>query len=449
MLELTQNLLSILLSFSFGTAMFCCRDRPARVIIIFVIYCSLYYLYTAPTIVFGDGFSQAEWMTTQSRNNVAMTGAFLVLLLTIYISLSYWQAWPIRFKFKYGLVILVTTILMCLGYLLNINYKYVHILENVSSIAGVVFILILLPIIGKITIEDFNRSLRGILPFLLWLLFLVVAFGFYEVMSQKAWATYHATNGSWILRASSIFFSPGWFGPWLALMWIIQMYTSQARLVSLNISLFGTAICGAGVFISGSRITLMTIMILLTILYLMNGKSERRYITVEALTFVSMFCITVFFFYMMFDQVAVNSSFYSLSALAKRWAELPINLSSYVFSKFDLYFSSHSIPPEFVSVIEDRVSGSNRDSAFLTVFDRGGVISFSGLFVLLFFWGYGILIHLKSKATSISKSYAVLLFVYFIGAGIHSRVLQAFPPWILAGSLVIATSLWLTRSEKV
>jgi hypothetical protein len=150
---------------------------------------------------------------------------------------------------------------------------------------------------------------------------------------------------------------------------------------------------------------------------------------------------------------AVDGGFYSLGALADRWAFLPRELISYGWNKLVLLasqagisISQLSVSPEFITVVEDRVYGTKRDSAFLTVLDHGGIISFSGILILLFFLGSKIYSHINSSASSVSKSFAVLLFFNFVAAGIHGRVLQAFPVWLVAAALVASVLLHLTMA---
>jgi hypothetical protein len=458
-LDLGQNCISFLLAVLFGGAIYHWRNNSANVVIALVGYCSLYYIYTSPAIIFGYGEGQTGWLTSQARNKVGMAGALSVLLLFMYVSLSYWKIWASRFRFKYGLMVLLAAIPMAVGYLCKIRLGESIALEDFSSVTAVIFVLVLLPIVATITIADFNNALRRVMPFLVGLLFLVVVFGYYEVASQKAWAAYPATNGLWIFKASSIFFTPGWFGPWLALIWIIQMYAAQSKLVTMTMSVFGLAVNAAGVFIAGSRATLVVIAILMLILYLMSDRSDRKQIFIGSVTFVGAFCASIFVWLTLFTPHAVASGFHALGALAERWFAFPTEVVSYISYKLSVLSASSassvpsvpsasSVSPEFIAVVEDRVSGGKRDSAFLTVLDHGGWVSFGGILALLILWGYNILSLLRSNAASITKAYAVLLFIDFVAAGIHGRVLQAFPAWLIAGSLVIATSLWLARTAE-
>lgn len=443
-----QVFISVVISSIFGVSILRWRGQPFRVLVLLVLYCSMYYLYTVPAIISGAGVDQVAWLTSQSRNKVAMGGAFGVLMVTLWVSFFYWRRWPVNFRREYEVQIFVVAVLMATGYVFNFARGGGFILEDISSISGVIFVVVLIPLVGGVNEKDFHGDLKLFMPFVATFFISVVAFGFYEVASQKAWSAYPATNGLWIFRASSIFFTPGWFGPWLALLWIAQMYVLRTRLFPLRVSVLGLAISGAGVFIAGSRATLLVIFVLAFTLYLVTDKRERKYIAIGIGVFFLAFLMTVFASLMMFDQSSRVGIFYPLGALADRWASLPVELINYGMIKLSKYIPwivspLSSVSPEFIAVIEDRLSGARRDSAFLTVLDHGGIVSFGGVVSLILFVGYKVGCHVGSQASSISKSFSVLLFIIFIASGIHGRVLQAFPVWLVAGSLVIAISLWL------
>jgi len=286
---------------------------------------------------------------------------------------------------------------------------------------------------------------------LLLMLFGSVVLAYVEILYDKAWSRYMASNGYVIIRASAMMFNPNLYAMWCSVLAIGFAFFWQARVLIGRDTwlLLGVYLAGLGVFLSSARslACLLLLFFVGTAAMLPHGHGRRWLPSfVYVLSLFSATAVSV----LAWRLGGGDSAAHHFVLLGERLMAAPIQLVAVLMDQIapGSLWEGQAVRPEAILAFEGRFQGEGRDSGFLTAYDDAGVL---GLFAMVVFWGSLSYFGVKAfwRRQDIHTIYALGLVGYGLVVGVIMRY-QVFPVWVfLAVMLAPCLALWRTVLPKV
>jgi glycosyltransferase involved in cell wall biosynthesis len=421
------------------------RKSPAFALTALVCYLSLHFAYSGLPLI----FEQAPHLTPalSTDGGFAKLAGIAVLIVSLGISVPFWM--------KEGrnrginIACFLCALLLAGGYASNldqISYQKFWLQDGLSTLALFVFSAIFLALFSHIKREEAkNILIKAAWPAAIYVLSCDVL-GFYEVVSGKAWAKFINYEGLGILRASSLFINPNWFGFWLVILAFIALFTYETNPKSKRVVEIIFAAIGAGLFISGSRGAAITLVLLYGLFYFLRKDGERRRVLPFAFWGAAGLTVPLAFSWFVQPQGAF------LHTLADRWVSFPVELLSFL----QFHLRTQIIPqqtkilstpsPEFLVSVYGRFQGDLCDNGYIALFKDASWLAVSSILVWFSVWFFKLASNWKNKGDS-GYAYAWVMFLFCVTWSFQIRSFQVFPMWLIGGML-FAGSLAVLRQNK-
>ena len=301
-----------------------------------------------------------------------------------------------------------------------------------------------------------ERTMANLNRAALCILLIIVAIGFYEVVSLKAWAGSNIKESADRVfrerRASSLLFNPNVLGFWGA---FLSMFASYSYAISPGIRKWAAAIlvlAGWAVFLSGSRSGFILALCMLCLVPLLHFAAARRDFQKELLWPPIFFIGSIGSTAVLVELIdsltdRMVDALHVLHFLAYRFISIPVVLGSYFWSPPTGQFEGNAYNTQQFVNIDGRLNPSALlpDNGFLAMYQDGGPMSL--IFWIVFF---GILVlqgtKVLFKEPKPESAYALSLVLGCAISAVFARTFQIFPFWVMIG---LALGLALAWFKKV
>lgn len=415
-----QDFVSYALAVSAVLSIFFWRNRPEMVLIIAGIYASIHYVGSSSSLLTG-GMAPAG-IGVRSAKLSGVTVLISIALACIPHCYKHFRNKHVPVK-----VCITSCIFMITGYMLNSNCENDLWLQDVlSSIAMLVYSVLLIGPALAADREHLEGRIVSIVPWLVAFLLISVMLAAYEVAYDRAWACFSNSDGEIVCRASAFFINPNFYGAWLVLICIFFLYSYDRKLATSKIIYMGLMLSGFGLFLSGSRGSLVAAIIIFSLMLARRSKDNYVGFFTMVASFLGGFNIMLFVSYFFCAP---------LRSLSKRWLSFPNELYAYAMQIFSP-MPTPAPSAEFMFSVEGRFVGGLRDNGLLAVYDNGGILAVSGIVLFLLNWGIPLAVK-TIRNYDVITIYSISLFIYILLWSVQARTLQVFPMWLFC-SLIIA-----------
>jgi hypothetical protein len=452
------ELLNVIIALAlFGLAL---RDKINGYLIALFAYGSLYFSHTAFLLVSGAPLTDISNMHATGQGAGILAKVSTMIFLTAIISQ------PINHIYKNKLhnvnliyIFSVALLFISLGYYFNIRSGDWLQVQNVISIQ-VMLLLILLGYTasGKNSFERLTE--RKIIAGRIVFLAVAVAVAAYELFSDRAWSGTLYASGLRANRASSIFYNPNLYAFWAALIYLIFSFFYHNTVKHRFWIYTGMLLSAVSICLSGGR---SSALILFLILVGLGLAVKGRHIEYRWAPLVVLIIFFVFLYLLSLTALKIGFSgqigWQSLILLVERIAVAPFEVMKYIFYKLSLELgpfsisngvysvSSEDVSPQIAESIEGRLTSTNSDSSYITLFKDAGWL---GLGTLIASWIVLITLSVRKILININvfSIYSFCVLIYFILSGFSMRF-QVFPVWLFVGVGLVPCLIYWRKSKAI
>ncbi len=434
--EVINVVLAVL--FIFGVAR---RDTKATLFFLLV-YGSLHFFYAAIPMLTGMPVGEIAKIHHDGSGVLAKISSVAILatavLVLIFRSISYSNK-----DTKLLGVFTVVLIAIGMGYLVNLR------LDDWMQFRDVVVTSLMLVLMALLS-QNQNRlewqADRTKVYVVVLMLAAMLCVAFYEMYSLRAWACFTESSGEIIYRASSLLFNPNLYGMWCAVMALGFSYLFHKNIGLRALMLLAMVMAFAGIYLSGSRSTGFSLLLLLIgiALSIKTQNGWRRW--TPAVLMLVVFLIMEAGSGWLGRAFPENyASWHAIGLLGERFSSFPMQSGSYLLSHLHLPgLPTFAVPAEVSISIDGRFEEGMRDSGWLVLYDDTG---WFGIIAVLWLWGlfglWGARTYLRKRNVSSVYALAILIFSFVIGGVMR---FQAFPTGLFV-ALMLAPCIAYWRTD--
>jgi hypothetical protein len=411
------------------------RTRPEVLIAVVALYATLHFSYTLPALLHGPGLG--GWVEMLGGFAAArLAGAVFVCVIFIVLCVDTGRdrnlVLVVPFAAAAALAAAGFAIERCCG---AVRW------QDLASVCGFfIFAGLLFAFLARRPHIEVAGFARRWIPLVGGLVLASAAIGIYEVVYSLGWANFRLSTGEVVVRASSLFFNPNWYGAWLALVALALTLTADSFAERAPAAGVTAVLVGAGFFLSGSRGMLLLFLISWAVFTALRpaprGPSLR--IGVAVLTGLTA-CVASLLLVHAILQPSPASPIPPLTVLAFRWSFFPLELLAYANLRMHSLLPPLSLPgltlsSEFAQSVEGRFAGDLRDNGFLAVYDEAGVVALTVLVAACSVLTMAAVNALRRLQTRFAGAAALSLCAATVLLAVQMRAFQVFPAWLVAAA---------------
>lgn len=311
------------------------------------------------------------------------------------------------------------------------------------------------PSVSKDRLERFCKIV-------IFLLLTILFIGIYQIISHHAWNfTYINESDRFVWRASSILFNANLLGFWCAMVALFAGYIYHMRVLSQKISILIIFLCSIGIFLSGSRSSLLIGFLAFSIVTILLFFQKEKRLPIKNIFLpigVFVFSIISFIVIVKSGMVLTNDKFDCIevfSLLGDRFLLMPFEILGFLLNKISTHSEAFS---RFIPALQSlpaisvksavsitgrfsNTSGDDIDNGYLLMLDDAG---WFGLLIWGLIWSFFIYIGIKVLIISpgVRSIYSLSVILVCIFAAIFARVFQVFPFWLIIAMAVGLSFAW-------
>lgn len=438
------------------------RRSAASLAWAFFIYGSLHYAYAILPIFLGTYnpvVVMSQWHSSPPKGPTLAGAAFVLFILILLLQ-------------RYGKFILKSVlnrklrpvVILFSIWLLAVGFTWLRGLSggggypSAVSIKGCVSTMMMLFIAfglaAALTSERdlpiFRHGLSQFRQSILTLTVVMVVVALFELLTEQAWASFRLSDQTIVLRASALLFNPNVLGVWFAFIAMMGSFSFHAKRGWDKYSaalLIGGSL---GIFLSGSRSSLLLAMAMLSItgiLLLYCRVGFRAAGTPFLIFFTGMVGLAAAV--KVLEQVVQRShaAIGLLARLADRFIEMPLAVASHLgVMGAEFRMQKTIIAASTMEAIEGRFSSNLADNAYLAMIEDAGWVAGATLVAL---WLTLIWLGLRAFKIrpNVEGAYALSLLLGSMMVGMFMRAYQVFPVWGLISLSFAIFGAWLMSIE--